>query len=78
MTPEEIEGLRKLLSTYPEEDRLVFARAAAEYLRLHDAIQRLYNVTGDDVRHETDQFEFDVHAGTLADIVERTARRFLE
>ena len=78
MTPDEIEGLRKLLATYPEEDRLIFARAAAEYLRLHDAIQRLYSVTGDDVRHETDQFDCDVHAGTLADIVERTARRFLE
>ena len=77
MTPDEIEGLRKLLATYPEEDRLIFARAAAEFLRLHDAIQRLYSVTGDDVRHETDQFDCDVHAGTLADIVERTARRFL-
>ena len=78
MTPDEIEGLRKLLATYPEEDRLIFARAAAEYLRLHDAIQRLYSVTGDDVRQETDQFDCDVHAGTLADIVERTARRFLK
>ena len=78
MTPDEIEGLRKLLATYPEEDRLIFARAAAEFLHLYDAIQRLYSVTGDDVRHETDQFDCDVHAGTLADIVERTARRFLE
>jgi len=78
VSPEEIEGLRKLLDPYPEQDRLIFARAAAEFLRLHDAIQRLYDVTADDVRHETDQFECDVHAGTIADIVERTARRFLE
>lgn len=78
MSPEEIEGLRKLLASYPEEDRLIFARAGAEFLRLHDAVQRLYDVSADDVRHETDQFECDVHAGTIADIVERTARRFLE
>ena len=78
MTPDEIEGLRKLLSGCPEEDLFILARAAAEFLRLHDAIQRLYSVTGDDVRHETDQFDCDVHAGTLADIVERTARRFLQ
>ena len=78
MTPDEIEGLRKLLAPYPEEDRLIFARAAEEFLRLHDAVQRLYDVSADDVRHETDQFECDVHAGTIADIVERTARRFLE
>ena len=47
MTPEEIEGLRKLLATYPEEDRLIFARAAAEFLRLHDAtitgVQKMAN-----------------------------------
>ena len=78
MTPDEIEGLRKHLASYPEEDRLVFARASAEFLRLHDAVQRLYNVSADDVRHETDQFECHVHAGMIADIVERTARRFLE
>jgi hypothetical protein len=78
VTPEEIEGLRKLLDPYPEEERLIFARAAAEFLRLHDAVQRLYDLSADDVRHETDQFECDVHAGTIAGIVERTARRFLE
>lgn len=78
MTCDEIEGLRKLLASYPEEDRLIFARASAEFLRLHDAVQRLHNVSADDVRHENDQFECDVHAGTIADIVERTARRFLE
>ena len=78
MTPEQIESTRELLASLPEDERPILARAAAEYLRLHDAIQRLYSVTGDDVRHETDQFDCDVHAGTLADIVERTARRFLE
>ena len=77
MTPEQIEFIRELLASLPEDERPILARAAAEYLRLHDAIQRLYSVTGDDVRHETDQFDCDVHAGTLADIVERTARRFL-
>lgn len=78
MTPDQIEFVRELLASLPEDERPMLARAAAEYLRLHDAIQRLYSVTGDDVRHETDQFDCDVHAGTLADIVERTARRFLE
>jgi hypothetical protein len=78
VTPGEIEGLRLVLATYPEEERMIFARAAAEYLRLHDASQRLYDVTADDVRHEADQFDCDVHAGTIAKIVERTARRFLE
>ena len=78
MTPEQIEFVRELLAALPEDERPMLARAAAEYLRLHDAIQRLYDVTADDVRHETDQFDCDVHAGTLADIVERTARRFLE
>ena len=77
MTPEQIERVRDLLAAIPENGRSPFARAAAEFIRLHDAIQRLYSVTGDDVRHETDQFDCDVHAGTLADIVERTARRFL-
>ena len=77
MTPDQIQSTRELLAALPEDERPTLARAAAEYLRLHDAIQRLYNLTADDVRHETDQFDCDVHAGTLADIVERTARRFL-
>ena len=78
MTPEQIESTRELLASLPEDERPTLARAAAEFIRLHDAIQRLYNLTADDVRHETDQFDCDVHAGTLADIVERTVRRFLE
>ena len=77
MTPEQIELIRASLAGIPENGRSPFARAAAEFIRLHDAIQRLYDVTADDVRHETEQFDCDVHAGTLADIVERTARRFL-
>lgn len=77
MTPDEIECLRKLLPPYPGACRLIFARAAAEFLRLHAAVQRLYNVSADDVRHEI-RFNRDVHAGMIADIVERTARRFLE
>ena len=76
MTPDEIEGLRKLLAPYPEEDRLIFARAAAEFLRLHDAIQRLYKMTPNDVRREADFL--DVRPGILADTVEQIVRRFLE
>ena len=78
MTPEQIESTRELLAALPEDEHPTLARAAAEFIRLHDAIERLYNLTADDVRHETDQFDCDVHAGTLADIVERTARRFLQ
>ena len=76
MTTNEIEGLRKLLATYPEEDRLIFARAAAEFLRLHDAIQRLYAMTPNDVQREADFL--DVRPGLLAHTVEQIVRRFLE
>ena len=76
MTPDEIEGLRKLLATYPEEDRLIFARAAAEFLRLHDAIQRLYAMTPSDVQREADFL--DVRPGLLAHTVEQIVRRFLQ
>ena len=75
MTPEEIEGLRKVLAPYPEEDRLIFARAAGEFLRLHDAIQRLYAMTPNDVRREADFL--DVRPAILADTVEQIVRRFL-
>ena len=77
MTPDQIQSTRELLASLPEGERPILARAAAEFIRLHDALERLYNLTADDVRHETDQFDCHVHAGTLADIVERTARRFL-
>jgi hypothetical protein len=76
MTPDEIEGLRKLLAPYPEEDRLIFARAAAEFLRLHDAIERLYKMTPNDVQREADFLH--VRSATLADTVEQIVRRFLQ
>ena len=75
MTPDEIEGLRKLLAPYPEEDRLIFARAAAEFLRLHDAAERLCKITGSDVLCEADSLG--VCPVTLADDVQQIVRRFL-
>lgn len=76
MTPDEIEGLRKLLATYPEEDRLIFARAAAEFLRLHDALERLYRMTPADVQREADFLG--VRSATLADTVEQIVRRYVQ
>ncbi len=76
MTPEEIEGLRKLLAPYPAEDRLIFARAAAEFLRLHDALQRLYAMTPNDVRREAEFL--DVRSAFLADTVEQIVRRYVQ
>ena len=76
MTPEEIEGLRKVLAPYPEEDRLIFARAAAEFLRLHDAFDRLCRMTGFDVQREADSLG--VCPAALADDVQQIVRRFLE
>ena len=75
MTPDEIEGLRKILAPYPPEDRLIFARAAAEFLRLHDACERLCRMTGSDVLSEADSLG--VCPVTLADTVEQIVRRFL-
>ena len=76
MTPDEIEGLRKLLATYPEEDRLIFARAAAEFIRLHDALERLYRMTPADVQREADFLG--VRSATLADTVEQIVRRYVQ
>ena len=76
MTPDEIESLRKVLAQYPEEDRLIFARAAGEFLRLHDAFDRLCKMTGSDVQREADFL--DVRPGLLAHTVEQIARRFLQ
>ena len=76
MTLEEIEGLRKLLSTYPEEDRLIFARAGAEFLRLHDAFERLCRMTGFDVQREADSLG--VCPAALADTVEQIVRRYVQ
>ena len=76
MTPEEIEGLRKLLSAYPEEDRLIFARAAAEFLRFRDAFERLCKMTGFDVLREADSLG--VCPAALADDVGQIVRRFVQ
>lgn len=76
MTPDQIQSIRELLASLPEDERPTLARAAAEFLRLHDAIERLYNLTADDVRREADFL--DVRPGILADTVEQIVRRFLE
>ena len=76
MTPEQIESTRELLAALPEDERPTLARAAAEFLRLHDALQRLYGMTPSDVRREADFL--DVRPGLLADTVEQIVRRFLQ
>ena len=76
MTPDEIESTRELLASLPEDERPILARAAAEYLRLHDALERLYRMTGSDVQREADSLG--VCPATLADTVEQIVRRFLE
>ena len=75
MTPEQIQSTRELLAALPEDERPTLARAAAEYLRLHDAIERLYAMTPNDVQREADFI--DVRPGLLADTVEQILRRFL-
>ena len=74
-TVAEIECLRKVLAPYPEKDRLIFARAAAEFLRLHDASERLCRMTGSDVQREADSLG--VCPASLADDVQQIVRRFL-
>ena len=76
MTPDQIEFTRELLAALPEDERPILARAAAEYLRLHDALQRLYVMTPNDVQREADFL--DVRPGLLAHTVEQIARRFLQ
>jgi len=76
MTPEQIQSTRELLASLPEEERPILARAAAEYLRLHDALERLYRMTPADVQREADFLG--VRAATLADEVEQIVRRFLQ
>lgn len=75
MTPDQIEFVRELLAALPEDERPIFARAAAEFLRLHDALERLYKMTPGDVRREADFL--DVRPEILADTVEQIVRRFL-
>ncbi len=76
MTPDQIQSTRELLASLPEDERPTLARAAAEFLRLHDAIERLYRMTPNDVRREADFL--DVRPGILADKVEQIVRRFLQ
>lgn len=76
MTPEQIQFTRELLAALPEDERPILARAAAEFLRLHDAIERLYRMTPADVQREADFL--DVCKAALADEVEEIVRRFLQ
>lgn len=76
MTPDQIEFTRELLAALPEDERPILARAAAEFLRLHDALQQLYGMTPSDVQREADFL--DVRPATLADTVEQIVRRFLQ
>ena len=75
MTPEQIESTRELLAALPEDERPALARAAAEFLRLHDALQRLCRMTGSDVQCEADSLG--VCPAALADDVQQIVRRFL-
>ena len=75
MTPDQIESTRELLAALPEDERPMLARAAAEFLRLHDALERLYRMTGSDVLCEADSLG--VCPAALADDVEQIVRRFL-
>lgn len=75
MTPDQIEFTRELLAALPEDERPMLAHAAAEFLRLHDAIERLYAITPNDVQGNADFLS--VHPAMLADTVEHIVRRFL-
>ena len=76
MTSEQIETTRELLAALPEDERPILARAAAEFLRLHDALEHLYRMTGSDVQCEADSLG--VCPATLADTVEQIVRRFVQ
>ena len=76
MTPEQIEFTRELLAALPEDERPMLARAAAEVLRLHDALERLCRMTGSDVRREADSLG--VCPAALADEVEQIVRRYVQ
>lgn len=75
MTPSEIDLLKMMLDVRPAGERTLMVQAAAEYLRLHDAIQRLYAITPRDVEREADFLS--VCPAKLADEVEEIVRRFL-
>ena len=75
MTPDQIAFTRELLAALPEDERPILARAAAEFLRLHDAFERLCRMTGSDVVSEADSLG--VCPAALADDVQQIVRRFL-
>ena len=75
MNSEQIESTRELLAALPEDERPMLARAAAEFLRLHDAVGRLRRMTGSDVLCEADSLG--VCPAALADEVGQIVRRFL-
>jgi len=76
MTPEQIHFTRELLESLPEDERPILARAAAEFLRLHDALERLYRMTPADVHREADFVGW--RAAFLADTVEQIVRRYVQ
>ena len=76
MTPEQIEFTREVLAALPEDERPILARAAAEFLRLHDALERLCRMTGSDVLCEADSLG--VCPAALADEVGQIVRRFVK
>ena len=85
MTPEQIAIIRKVLDDLAREGTgngecscrgCVLEGAAAEYLRLHDAFERLCRMTGFDVQCEADSLG--VCPVTLADEVQQIVRRFLQ
>ena len=76
MTPEQIQSTRELLASLPEDERPILARAAAEFIRVHDALERLYRMTSADVQREADFLG--VRSAILADTVEQIVRRFLQ
>jgi hypothetical protein len=76
MTPNEIEFTRELLAALPEDERPILARAAAEFIRLHDALQRLYRMTPADVQRDADFLG--VRPAILADTVEQIVRRYVQ
>ena len=76
MTPDQIEFVRELLVALPEDERPMLARAAAEFLRLHNAFDRLCKITGSDVQCEADCLG--VCPAALADDVQQIVRRFVQ
>ena len=76
MTPDQIESTRELLAALSEDERPILARAAAEFIRLHDALERLYRMTPADVQREADFLH--VRSATLADTVEQIVRRYVQ